>query len=645
MTAALRMISPTRPTVLGTLLAAMIGAHLAEAAAGQVERPSATPETREPTVHSSSDLVLEELVEVSLIQFDAVITDPGGEAIRDLDPKDFALRVDGKKVAVDGVSTGEELRETVAGRQSIVLLIDNRHLEKSQRDEALGDIEEVLLEEMRTQPTWVAVVSYGDKLNPLLAPTQDRGAVREAIARIRATEPPPNLLQSQQRASVEDVNNLLTLLSQRGSRYRMGLASLSGVEFRLREYGRALSNDTLETLRAIEELVEGLSYVPGRKAVLYVTDGIPRNPLDSVAETMFDHLAGGSRSRVADDTITQTSGSGINDTNSRPRGSEIADNSSVIEDINQQDDGGAFEFQRAINEFSRDRDFEAVTARANTYGVSFYPLRPPIADASKSGMSDARTKRGAISSLSDLSIGLQILAEDTGGLFYDGEAGVRDFLVRARLDLAAYYSLSFKPPKPNKRTSGIRSIHLKIRKRRADLRYQRSFVPQSLEQRLASRAWGTLLFGWQENQHGALFESTVAKTPGPDGELHAVELTVSLPIGELELLPAGDEVSGLLKLVLQTRRANGERLTPHHMAFAVTIPADEIEEARTQYFAVRTELQLPAGSYDLAVGLWEENTGSSSFITRRVEVGDSDPTFARRRFGSPQPSRLQVVAK
>ena len=46
-----------------------------------------------------------------------------------------------------------------------------------------------------------------------------------------------------------------------------------------------------------------------------------------------------------------------------------------------------------------------------------------------------------------------------------------------------------------------------------------------------------------------------------------------------------------------------------------------------QYIAVRSGLLLGPGSYRLAVGLWEENSGRSSFVVRKLSV-QPDPSVA-----------------
>ena len=138
-------------------------------------------------------------------------------------------------------------------------------------------------------------------------------------------------------------------------------------------------------------------------------------------------------------------------------------------------------------------------------------------------------------------------------------------------------------------------------------------------------SWGTLLFDWQENLHGLDVKTSVEAL---EQERFSVELLASLPIGELELVRTGKNVEGSYRMVVQLRNQDGVRLRPLHYGFVVAIPRKDLGDARNQLFEIRTRLSLPAGVWDMAVGLWEENSGTASYITRRFEVAVEAPALA-----------------
>lgn len=599
------------------------------AAAGAQERAPRQDRVRE-------DIVLRESIDVRLISLDAVVTDASDRPVTGLTRDDFELKVEGEPVQILSVAAGQDLRTTVTGRLTILLFIDERHLQRKHRDAALVEIAQALDEEIAANPTWVAAAVFGATLEPLLSPTRDREAVRTTIEAAMDRDIPTPTLRSHQRSASLAVRETLRLMAARGSRYRLGEASLASVEANLRSFGQALKSDTLQTVAAVRSLVEALAFVPGRKAILFVSDGLPRYPLDSAAKTMYDRLAGASRQLDGDEMISATGSLDLNDRNHRPFGVDRADRMGMATNIVQVDDGGAFAFQTMAAELSCADAFDRLAALANTHRVTFYPLKPPVVDPAISELGESAKDRGSIVELSNVRTGLNSLAGLTGGLSFVSDTGVGEFLQSTRTDISTYYSLSFTPP-DSMADTGIREITLRLRHRplarSGSLRYRASYAPVTIQQNLASRAWGTLLFGWEENNHG--MEVQVRRSAArerPDQPGHTpLEVRASLPIGDLELAPTratrNPVASGFFRVVVQVQREDGSRMPPQHFDFELNVPVAELEQAAGQYIAVRSEVVLPPGAYRLAVGVWEENSGRSSFVVRDLAV-QADPSVA-----------------
>ncbi len=582
------------------------------------------------------DIVLRESIDVRLISLDAVVTDSSDRPVTGLTKDDFELKVQDEPVEILSVAAGEDLRTTVTGRLTILLFIDERHLQRKHRDAALAEIAAALDEEIAANPTWVAAAAFGERLEPLLSPTRDRAAVRATIEAAMARDIPATTLRTHQRSVSLAMRETLRLMAARGSRYRLGEASLASVEANLRSFGEALRQDTLLTVSAVRSLVEALAFVPGRKAILFVSDGLPRHPLDSAAKTMYDRLAGASRQIEGDEMISARGSLDLNDRNHRPFGVDRADRMGRATNIVQVDDGGAFAFQTLAAELSCADAFDQLAALANTHRVTFYPLKPPVIDPAISELGESAKDRGSIVELSNVRSGLNSLAGLTGGLSFVSDTGVAQFLQSTRTDISTYYSLSFTPP-DSMGDTGIREITLRLRQRplarSGSLRYRASYAPVTIQQNLASRAWGTLLFGWEENNHGMEIQvrrSAIRERPDQSGRT-PLEVRASLPIGDLELAPVratrNPVASGFFRVVVQVQRDDGSRMPPQHFDFELNVPVAELEQAAGQYIAVRSEVLLSPGSYRLAVGIWEENSGRSSFVVRELAV-QADPSVA-----------------
>ena len=76
------------------------------------------------------DIVLRESIDVRLISLDAVVTDSSDRPVTGLTRDDFELKVEGEPVEILSVSAAEDLRETVRGRLTLLLFIDERHLQR-----------------------------------------------------------------------------------------------------------------------------------------------------------------------------------------------------------------------------------------------------------------------------------------------------------------------------------------------------------------------------------------------------------------------------------------------------------------------------------------------------------------------------------
>ena len=113
--------------------------------------------------------------------------------------------------------------------------------------------------------------------------------------------------------------------------------------------------------------------------------------------------------------------------------------------------------------------------------------------------------------------------------------------------MAAYYSLSFSVP--DDRGSAIREVTLRLRGRERQARYRTSFLSLRMEQALTSQAWGSLLFGWEDNPHRA--PGGVAGRQTCRASLHGVDLLFSVPIGAMELVSDGRSLPGRFRLVMQ----------------------------------------------------------------------------------------------
>ena len=188
---------------------------MALTAASHFAGPTAVgAQDRSPRQHPiREDIVLRESIDVRLISLDAVVTDSSDRPVTGLTKDDFELKVENEPVEILSVAAGQDLRTTVTGRLTILLFIDERHLQRKHRDAALAEIAVALDQEIAANPTWVAAAAFGERLEPLLSPTRDRAAVRTTIEAAMDRDIPATTLRSQQRSASLAMRETLRLMA------------------------------------------------------------------------------------------------------------------------------------------------------------------------------------------------------------------------------------------------------------------------------------------------------------------------------------------------------------------------------------------------------------------------------------------------
>jgi hypothetical protein len=147
-------------------------------------------------------------------------------------------------------------------------------------------------------------------------------------------------------------------------------------------------------------------------------------------------------------------------------------------------------------------------------------------------------------------------------------------------------------------------------------------LPRRVDQRLEDRTLAALGELPQQNPHQV--ELVVARQealPGSAGR-HVVELELTLPIGAIGLRAVGEAYRTEARVaVAVVAGADGLLLESQHLQLPLEIPARDLEQAREQYYKALIRLELPAGEHRLSLGLWDEVSGSSSYLGMSLVVG------------------------
>lgn len=238
-------------------------------------------------------------INTDLVQTDVTVMDAHSKFVTGLKPEQFELRVDGKPVSVsffEEVSKASKSRTDVGARK-VVIFFDDLHLSAASVEHLRRAVPELLDGPLRGDE--VAMVSASGQLGFLQQFTRHPAVLRAAVARLVAqptevkdTENPPlseyvalRIVQGDKDALSYYTNDLLRSLQftyalpkygGKGPGYMVGSEGdqASRVVLQRAEALFARTNGyTNATLTALDAFLRGSARLPGRKLVLFFSDG------------------------------------------------------------------------------------------------------------------------------------------------------------------------------------------------------------------------------------------------------------------------------------------------------------------------------------------------------------------------------------
>ncbi len=559
-------------------------------------------------------------VDVEVVEVDVVVVDRKGVPVRGLRKDDFRLYVDGEAVEIrnflswsvsagasrsarfdpspdrGGTESSGPARSTNAGPRVpllVAIYLDELNLHPARRDRVLDRLQAAVEPWYRLGAQFVLAVFDG-RLDIVVGPTRDLSAVLRA-ASLRSAAAPARaygIAQGRLRTFTE-----LALKARASTGTADGDAGDGGISrcerekwFQLLSTARNHAYET-ETRNAVAmdglaDLISSLSGVTGRKAVVYVSDGLPQRPGVDIFTYLVEQLC-------------------PDDTNLHPEG---------YAEMLQFDDAS---------------DVNRIAAHANANRVTFYPLDANGLDAglhldpSFRRLAEAPSARNDEIARMNRQNGLHMLASETGGKALLNSNDIRPLLAEVAVQLEASYSLGFVPEPPEH--EGVRQIRVelapKVSKRRR-IQYRRSYRVKSLEERLAERLFSVAHF---EESGSNPLQVEVGFSPRTDGggpgvkRENGILVEVAVPISTLPLLTSRADMQGELRLwMLAVDSAKSVR-TRMRQEF-LTVGGDGGVAPRNGSFRFEVGMDLPEGVWQLAVGVRDELTGVTSLVSESLAI-------------------------
>ena len=564
-------------------LAVLTSAQLA-AAAPKLHLPPKPPEVPE----SQQNEQFFESVSVSVVNVDVFVTDKQGQRVRGLKPSDFEVLEDKKVVAITnfyavdggkasmpdaavvapaagepaGAGTANELPQVPDDqRLHLVIYIDNFNLRPFNRNRVLRDVRAFVSQKIHKGDS-AMLVSYDRELHVRRPFTTDTQSIAEATFQLEKMTASGVTADSERRDLVREIDDA---------------QSYSQVAGRVRSYSQSATNDLQFTISALKDFVSSLAGLPGRKALLYVSDGLQMKP----GEDLYYILQEKFREQV-----------------------------SLLE----------------TQEFDQSRRFQELAAEANANRVTFYTIDAAGLRASSSA--DVQSNSPGVAFIdqvatSNLQAPLQMLAEQTGGAFYGNSNNYASSLDRVAADFDTYYSLGYTPAHAGDGRYHKIEVRLKNKTKGVNLRHRDGYRDKTMEARMGDGVMSTLLFGYEQNPLEARLE---VGTPSPrDDGNYLVPIVVKLPIGKLALVPNETGQAARVKIFVGVMDQKGGTTPISEATVPIQVPNEKVESAQKQFYAYELKLLMPPGEQKVGIAVRDEVASAVSFMLRTIPVGGGHP--------------------
>jgi len=565
-----------------------------------------------------------ETLEVNVVNVDVYVTGADGRRIGGLKAGDFTLLEDGKPVQVTNFEAFEraaripESDAPAAGtapaavpppsspaaapdpenQLSLVIFLDNLHLRPEHRAHAVEQIRAFLARNSRPGDRVLLATNDVDLRNRLPF-TDDRAALDAAL---HAAESLPTF-------GVQADQDRRTAYASMMSEYKIWGCSQEMVQPVL-SYAAQAQAEALRTIGALKLTINSLAGIPGRKALLYVSDGLSITPGEELFEAISTICTG---KAALQGVPVQTPFERV------PVGAG---------------NGTPYEAQQAAldaQKYSVADRLADLTAHANANRVTFYPLQASgiqggVATDASFDASERILQTHDIQQIQTTNLrgSLTALASDTGGRAILDANDLTPELARMQEDFETYYSLGYTPT--HRGDAKMHKVEVKVKRSGLRVRYRQSYRDKPALEKVFDRTLAALYHGMEDNPLGITVEIG-APISGERGQV-SVPVSLRIPLFKLAILNQQSSYQGKLRVLVTTRDEEGHASAMRQVEVPLNIPRKEVLNAMGQFYVYTLTLQVKPGPQHVAVAVRDEIAATTSYLSRPLNVA-APPAVAR----------------
>ncbi len=545
----------------------------------------------------SEDYTFFDTLEIEVVNVDVIVVGPDGEPVRNLGRDDFELTEDGKPVEITNFyAVDEEPAEAApeaAAPEETTVQVQPPHPADQNLHLAVF-VDGTTLEPINRRRVFDAVREFleqgGARAASLTLATWDGSLEVTPLGKLDPEEIDAHLGVLERAAT----RGAMQSMSRRGILGQLDRASLDpeiaeseaeSVLGAIQAFAGQQYTEALQSTRALEGFVEALAGMPGRKALLYISGGLPRNP----GEALFYAW----ENKFSD----YTRGLGVNVTQESRK----------------------FDTTPELNRLIRHANANRVTfyslgaGRGGQAGGSVSAEEGSFDPAAMGTAGGGRNWSAGLASIDSSNSGgtLQELAAATGGLSMTNSRNFGRLLADMNRDLGSYYSLGYTPDR--ERDGESHRIEVRVKGRGYKVRHRDYYRERTREEVMNGRTRSALLLGSQENPLEVAMEFG-PQEPGEKNHLR-VPVMVKVPLGKLVLLPQENVHVGRIGIFICARDGKGRSSPVQSVDVPIRIPNDQLLTALGQVAGYRMTLMIRPEEHSVAVGVRDELGRVESTVT------------------------------
>ncbi len=548
--------------------------------------------------------------QIEMVTVDAVIVDSDGKPVPDLTREDFTVLEGGVRqelatfeaisapgggeaTAAPATLTARPVRVATnvtspAQRATFLVVVDDIHLSAASSREARSTLARFLGESVRPgdRMTIVSTVTRAAWSGTL---PEDRDDLLEFVGRLkgRLVKVQPELMTEYEAMRIAEYNDPEALDRVMGRYYRYSECStLSPCDAKVLGEARAAhghaKGEREASLAVIERAIEGLGRLRGRKTVIVLSEGFVH---DDPQERSYSRAIGAAQRGNAALYFVDVRGLvGLPASAS----AEAPDDGEPTNPKLPNRESGTM----------RDRSRNATEVFARSM--------------------NEKTK-------SEVRIGVETMADDTGGFIVRGTNDLAPGLARIASESRTYYLLGYYPTDTT-RDGTFRKIEVRVARPGLNVRARKGYsapLPEGKARRArAGNKPDPLVQAFEASADVPLRLATYVLEPAAERKTRVLAVT-EIDVSVLRTEEKAGRRVGHLDLRLEAIPRDGGETRVHSVSMDADVPAAAAPQVAGVWRPIRLEFELPAGVYRVRASVSDTASGTSGIVAQRLVVADA----------------------